>query len=214
MKYIAYYRVSSQRQGASGLGLEAQRSIVQSFSADIVAEFTEVESGRKSARHHLQKALNECRQRGAVLLVAKLDRLARNCLFLNQLMESGVEFVACDMPQADRTTIQILAAVAEGESERGRVRCREAWKARKARGWQFSGTMPTNGPVMNKQRAVAHRSTVAPIARSLRAKGLSLLQIAHNLNGQGLRTRQNKPFTPTAVWRILDGATGGAAGHF
>jgi DNA invertase Pin-like site-specific DNA recombinase len=120
MKLVAYYRVSTKKQGRSGLGLDSQRAIVQAFGAnhEIVAEFTEVESGRKSSRPQLQAALLECRHRGATLVVAKLDRLARNLHFLSTLMESGVEFIACDMPFANRMTIQNLAAVAEDEAQR------------------------------------------------------------------------------------------------
>jgi DNA invertase Pin-like site-specific DNA recombinase len=216
MKLIALYRVSTRRQGKSGLGLDAQRSIVQGFGTnhEIVAEFTEVESGRKANRPQLQAALLACRQRGATLVVAKLDRLARNVHFLSTLMESGVEFIACDMPSANRMTIQILAAVAEDEAQRIRSRTKDAWQQRKSRGWQFNGEMPANGWQSNQSAAAKFRKSLAISARQLRDKGLSLIQIAHNLNGQGLRTRQNKPFTPTAVWRILNGATGGAAGRF
>jgi DNA invertase Pin-like site-specific DNA recombinase len=158
--------------------------------------------------------LLECRKRGATLVVAKLDRLARNVHFLSTLMESGVEFVACDMPSANRMTIQILAAVAEDEAQRIRSRTKDAWQQRKARGWRFTGDMLGNGSQSNQSAAAKFRESLADSARQLRNKGLSLIQIARNLNGQGLCTRQNKPFTPTAVWRILNGATGGATGRF
>jgi len=118
--FIAYYRVSTDRQGASGLGLDAQRQAVAGFigTGQLVAEFTEIESGRRHTnRPQLLAALTECRKRRAVLLIARLDRLARNVAFIANLMESGVDFVAVDMPSASRLTIHILAAVAEHERE-------------------------------------------------------------------------------------------------
>jgi len=118
--FIAYYRVSTDRQGASGLGLDAQRQAVAGFigTGQLVAEFTEIESGRRHTnRPQLLAALAECRKRRAALLIARLDRLARNVAFIAALMENGTDFIACDMPQASRLTIHILAAVAEHERE-------------------------------------------------------------------------------------------------
>ncbi len=120
MRAVAYYRVSTQRQGASGLGLDAQREAVRVYLAGNgwppVTEFTEVESGRKNDRPELAKAVAACKLYGAVLVVAKLDRLARNVAFVSALMESGVDFVAVDFPMANRLTVHILAAVAEHEA--------------------------------------------------------------------------------------------------
>jgi len=127
--YIAYYRVSTDRQGRSGLGLEAQRRVVAEYLAvsglKPVSEFIEVESGRRTDRPELAKALAACRRHGSRLVIAKLDRLARNVAFVSGLMEAGVDFVACDMPHANRLTIHILAAVAEHEREMisTRTRC-------------------------------------------------------------------------------------------
>ena len=115
--YIAYYRVSTDKQGKSGLGLDAQRQAVTTFvdrRGEILAEFTEVESTR-NLRPQLQAALELCRKKKATLLIARLDRLARNVAFISNLMESRVDFVAVDMPEANRLTIHILAAVAEYE---------------------------------------------------------------------------------------------------
>jgi DNA invertase Pin-like site-specific DNA recombinase len=117
---IAYYRVSTVRQGQSGLGLDAQRTAVAAFVAgrgELVAEFVEVESGRRGNRPQLAAALDLCHRRRAVLVIAKLDRLARSVAFISNLMESGVAFIACDMPLANRLTLHILAAVAEHETE-------------------------------------------------------------------------------------------------
>src|SRR4051794_33128778 len=136
-KYIAYYRVSTDRQGCSGLGLDAQRAAVASYLAGrepLLAEYTEIESGKKNDRPQLAVALGECHRRRARLVIAKLDRLARNVHFISGLMESGVDFVAVDMPEANRLTLHILAAVAEHEREMISRRTKEALAAAKARG--------------------------------------------------------------------------------
>ena len=138
--YVAYYRVSTQKQGQSGLGLEAQQAAVYAFvgsSTGLLAEFTEVESGRNNRRPQLLAAVDLAREHGAVLLVAKLDRLARNVAFLATLMESRVRFKAVDVPQADEFTIHILAAVAQREAEAISQRTCAALAAKKARGFQY-----------------------------------------------------------------------------
>src|SRR4051795_3734033 len=140
-KWVAYYRVSTQKQGASGLGLEAQREAVAGHldggNWQLAAEFTEIESGRKNDRPELAKALATCRRIGATLIIAKLDRLARNVAFVSNLMESGVEFVAVAFPTANRLTIHILAAVAEHEAAMTSTRTKAALAAAKARGTRF-----------------------------------------------------------------------------
>jgi DNA invertase Pin-like site-specific DNA recombinase len=137
-RFVSYYRVSTDKQGASGLGLEAQRAAVSRHVAGaggaVVAEFTEIESGKKNDRPQIAAALAACRLRRATLIIAKLDRLARNVYFVSGLMESGVEFVACDNPHATRLTIHILAAVAEHEREMISQRTKAALAAAKARG--------------------------------------------------------------------------------
>src|SRR5580700_11372561 len=143
--YVAYYRVSTDRQGASGLGLDAQRQAVARFigAGQLVAEFTEIESGRRHTnRPRLLAALAECRKRRAVLLIARLDRLARNVAFIANLMESGVDFVAVDMPTANRLTIHILAAVAEHEREMISQRTKAALAAAKQRGTRLGNPRP------------------------------------------------------------------------
>ena len=118
-KFIAYYRVSTQRQGASGLGLEAQKASVIHFvngHGELTGDFTEIETGKRSDRPELLKAIAQAKRSGATLVIAKLDRLARNVAFISSLMDSGVDFVACDNPHANRLTIHILAAVAEDEA--------------------------------------------------------------------------------------------------
>src|ERR687883_224153 len=137
-KFVAYYRVSTERQGRSGLGLEAQQEAVRNYlnggSWHLVAEVIEVESGKRSERPKLQEALRFCRMHGATLIIAKLDRLARNVAFVSNLMESGVEFTAGGFPTANRLTIHILAAVAEHEREMISARTKAALAAAKARG--------------------------------------------------------------------------------
>src|ERR687889_1623464 len=136
-KFIAYYRVSTAKQGRSGLGLEAQQEAVRSYlnggAWQLVAEVVEVESGKRNDRPKLAEALRLCRLHGATLIIAKLDRLARNVAFISNLMESGVEFVAVDFPQANRLTVHILAAVAEHERELISQRTRAALAQAKKR---------------------------------------------------------------------------------
>ncbi len=134
--FVAYYRVSTDRQGQSGLGLNAQRAAVAGFvsARELVAEFTEVESGKRNDRPQLAMALNLCRRRRAMLVIAKLDRLARNGAFIANLMESGGEFTAVDMPSANKLTLHILAAVAEHEREMISARTKAALAAAKVRG--------------------------------------------------------------------------------
>ena len=213
--YVAYYRVSTQKQGQSGLGLEAQQAAVYAFvgpSTDLLAEFTEVESGRNNLRPQLLAAVDLAREHGAVLLVAKLDRLARNVAFLATLMESRVRFKAVDVPQADEFTIHILAAVAQREAEAISQRTCAALAAKKARGFQL-GT-PGNLTDYARTRSLAVRQHNAReqvstrqarrVCQLLRAQGASLQQIVDELNGNGYRTRRGRPFYKTAVARLLN----------
>jgi DNA invertase Pin-like site-specific DNA recombinase len=137
-QFVTYYRVSTDRQGRSGLGLEAQREAVARYLASVggnlVAEHTEIETGKRNDRPELAKALAVCRKRRTKLVIAKLDRLSRNVAFIAALMDSNVEFVACDNPHAARLTLHILAAVAEHEREMISIRTKAALAAAKARG--------------------------------------------------------------------------------
>jgi DNA invertase Pin-like site-specific DNA recombinase len=133
VQIVSYLRVSTAKQGVSGLGLEAQRAAVASYTSAgghvLLAEFLEVESGAKAARPQLVAALAACRLHRATLIIAKLDRLARNVAFIANLMDGGVEFIACDMPHANRLTLHLLAAIAEHEremiSQRTRLPCKQ-----------------------------------------------------------------------------------------
>jgi DNA invertase Pin-like site-specific DNA recombinase len=136
MKYVAYYRVSTKKQGASGNGIEAQHAAVRSYvhgDDEIIAEYTDIESGSKADRRQLHKALDHCRQTGATLVIAKLDRLSRSAKFVFELRDSGVDFIACDMPEANTLTIGIIAVIAQNELETIRKRTKDALAARKER---------------------------------------------------------------------------------
>lgn len=213
-RYVAYFRVSTVRQGQSGLGLEAQQAAVRNFvgsEASIVAEYTEIESGRKNSRPQLQAAIERAKQANAVLLVAKLDRLARNVAFLATLMESHVRFKAVDLPAADEFTLHILAAVAQKEATAISTRTRDALAAKKARG-DTLGT-PANltaeavarGLTVRQQNARQHlgNKQAAQLASLLRATGMTLRGIAARLNESGYSTRTGKAFHPMGVQRLL-----------
>ncbi|MEF2277155.1 recombinase family protein [Deinococcus sp. YIM 134068] len=212
---VAYYRVSTAKQGQSGLGLEAQRAAVLAYAKaqglEVVDELTEVETGtRKRARPQLAAALERTRRVGGVLLIAKLDRLARNVAFVASLMESGVRFVAVDMPEADNLTIHVMAAVAEREAALISARTKAALAARKARGLTLG--KPENltaearqaGATATKTAATAAMRCPAAYAHNLRGQGHSLREIAAQLQEHGFRTRQGGDWSAVQVKRILD----------
>ncbi len=199
--FVAYYRVSTDKQGRSGLGLEAQREAVtrhvQSVAGLIVAEFQEVESGKRADRPQLLAAISACRVRRAVLVIAKLDRLTRNVAFMANLMESGIEFVACDNPHATRFTIHILAAVAEHEREMISARTKAALAAAKARGVRLGNPNLCGGnPATSRLACAAHTgraneyaADVQPFIDAARQAGADTLgQLAKALNARGVRT--------------------------
>lgn len=165
IRHIAYYRVSTARQGRSGLGLDAQREAIRSHvvgsSGELLLEFTEIESGRRSDRPELAKALAACRLHRATLIIAKLDRLARSVSFISNLMESGVEFFACDMPVANRLTVHMLAAVAENEARMISDRTRVALAEAKRRGTRLGGFRGRIATDADRERAAAAKTTIA-----------------------------------------------------
>lgn len=206
--FVAYYRVSTDRQGASGLGLEAQRRAVADFAAGrggILAEFTEVESGRKNDRPELREALAACQRSRALLVIAKLDRLARNVAFIAGLMESGVEFVAVDMPQANRLTIHILAAVAEHEREVISERTRVALAAAKARGVKLGNPAPNIPAAVaaRLERMAKAKATVTPLIERLRGQGMSLRAIAADLNERRVPSATGRQWHASSVRNVL-----------
>jgi DNA invertase Pin-like site-specific DNA recombinase len=171
--------VSTDAQGSSGLGIEAQRKAVTDYlnggSWTLAQEFIEVESGKRSDRLELAKALAACKKLKAKLVVAKLDRLSRNVAFISKLMESGVEFVACDMPHANKLTVHILAAVAEHEREMISSRTKAALAAAKARGKKLGGPKQAIaaklGAEANKEAAKKFAANVVPIIHQVKASG-------------------------------------------
>jgi DNA invertase Pin-like site-specific DNA recombinase len=208
--YVAYYRVSTDKQGRSGLGLDAQRQAVATYCpgrGDIAAEFTEIESGRKNDRPQLAAALAACRKHRATLVIARLDRLARNVAFISNLMESRVDFVAVDMPEANRLTIHILAAVAEHEREMISKRTRDALKAAKARGTRLGNPNPLPASIKAVQahqaQAAEYHATVAPLIRELRGQGYSFPAIAAELTRRHISTARGGLWYPTTVKNIL-----------
>lgn len=211
---IAYYRVSTARQGQSGLGLAAQRASVENYAKrnglSLAAEYVEVETGtKKRERVVIREAIREARAQSATLLIAKLDRLARNVAFISALQESAIDFVAVDMPHANKLTVHIMAAIAEHEAELISKRTKAALAAAKARGTQLGS--PDNltrdaalrGAQANHTRAVEAYRTKSGYCRLLREKGLTYQQIADTLNMEGHLTRRGKQFTPMTVYRML-----------
>jgi len=216
--FIAYYRVSTERQGRSGLGLEAQQTAVRSYlnggDWNLVAEVVEVESGKRSDRPKLAEALRLCRLHKATLIIAKLDRLARNVAFVSALMESGVEFVAADFPQANRLTIHILAAVAEHEAKAISDRTKAALAAAKARGTKLGGYRGVSPSDASRDAAKAQRNAVAnsraadiaPVIAELKAGGVTTLDgIARALTERNIPTaRGGVKWSATQVSRVLE----------
>jgi len=216
-RFVAYYRVSTDKQGRSGLGLEAQKAAVKAFldgkGWPPIAEFVEIESGRKSDRPELAKALDRCRLCKATLVIAKLDRLARNAAFLLSLRDAGIEFVACDMPDANRLTVGIMAMVAEAEVERISTTTRQALAAAKARGTKlggFKGYKPTDADRAKATaalsgKAASHAARVAPVVAEIKAAGhRSLRAIATELNARGIPSPRGGEWSSVAVMRLLD----------
>ena len=197
-QFVTYYRVSTQRQGASGLGLDAQRQTVTQYLSGAhrttVGEFLEIETGKGAAplskRPQLRLALEMCKKSGATLLIAKLDRLARNVHFVSGLMESKVSFVACDLPEANQLTIHIMAAFAEHEARRISERTREALAAAKARGVVLGATGPANLKTCNdlrQQKAMEFRERVRPVLDGMKAQGLTRRAMVNCMNDLGIK---------------------------
>jgi DNA invertase Pin-like site-specific DNA recombinase len=214
MDYILYLRASTQRQGQSGLGLEGQRLIAHRFLQPgdrILSEYIEVESGRKHNRPEMAQAIVETRSAGATLLVAEMSRLARSVYFTSKLMEERVRFKACDIPNADEFTINIMAAVAQKAAKDISESTKRGLAAKKARGFTL-GT-PANftdhsrgvgreAMQRNAQEHVANKQA-RRLAGLLRQQNFTLAAIAAELNAHGYRTRRGGLFYKTSVLRLL-----------
>jgi DNA invertase Pin-like site-specific DNA recombinase len=205
--FIAYYRVSTDRQGRSGLGLEAQRAAVVRYLAGIggilLAEHTEVETGRRNDRPELQKALAACRKHKARLVIAKLDRLSRNVAFIATLMDAGVEFVACDNPHATRLTLHILAAVAEHEREMISARTKAALQAAKARGVRLGRNAERLAPA-NHAAALDRADQIKGLLAELNRSGMTTREIAAELTARGITTPRGGRWHPQTVRRVME----------
>jgi len=220
MKAVAYYRVSTAKQGTSGLGLEAQRTAVEDLCKSrgweiIAPPFVEIESGKRADRPELQKALHRAKVTGAILVVAKLDRLSRNVAFLATLQDSGVKFIAADMPEANELTVHIMAAVAQAERKAISKRTKEALAAAKARGRKLGNP---NGAAALRRAGHGNSASIAsitaaassraealrPVVDELRTNGItSLGKLASALNEGGFVTARGGTWHPTSVRNLL-----------
>jgi DNA invertase Pin-like site-specific DNA recombinase len=210
--FVAYYRVSTAKQGINGLGMDAQMHAVKAFlkasKGKLIGEFAEVESGKRNTREELHKAIALCRTAKAKLLIAKLDRLARNAAFLFNLRDSGVDFVACDMPHADKFTVGVLALVAERERDLISERTKAGLAAAKRRGVKLGCRDPKKTiPKMiaaNRKRAREFALRIEPVINQIAGAGVTSLRgIAECLNRRGFVTRSGKAFRRQTVANVL-----------
>lgn len=216
-KFVAYYRVSTDRQGQSGLGLQAQQDAVKHYLNGgnwmVVGEFTEIESGTRKQlqnRPMLKSALELCRKQKATLVVAKLDRLARDVQFISELLNSNVRFVCADMPEADRTFLQMMAVFAEYEGRRIGERTKSALSALKAQGIKLGSPHPEIGAAVGLKSIIAkadsYADRVGPVVREIVRKtgANSLRDIAEALEARGILTpRGNTQWHPSQVANLL-----------
>ncbi|WP_195450320.1 recombinase family protein [Bacteroides nordii] len=214
--YVAYLRQSTIKQEKSGLGIEAQRDIISSFVKEgvILAEYVETESGRKSDRPKLQEALAMCRKTNSILIVAKLDRLSRNVAFTSKLLESDVEIIFCDFPQANRLILHIISSIAEYEANLISQRTRQSLKAKKERGVKLG----KSENLMNKHNEAVARSNqtnrikaknnannmrAVALLRSMIKEGLTISQMTKQLNEQGFVSSKGCKFQIVQVQRLI-----------
>jgi DNA invertase Pin-like site-specific DNA recombinase len=219
-KFVSYLRVSTARQGRSGLGIEAQRQAVTDFlnggNWQLVKEFVEVESGKRADRPQLEKAFQLCRLTGAKLVIAKLDRLSRDAHFLLGLEKAGVDFVAADMPQANRLTIGIMAVMAEDVRRQISERTKAALAAAKRRGVKLGGDRGARltakaraaGRAAVQKRVQTRASEIMSIVKELQASGSeSLRAIAAGLDERGIPAARGGKWSAVQVSRLLEAAS-------
>lgn len=215
-QFVAYFRVSTQEQGKSGLGLDAQRAAVsdylRSVSGVLGAEYTDIESGKRDDRPELRRAIAHAKKLKATLVIAKLDRLSRKVSFVSSLTDAGVKFVAVDNPSANELTIHILAAVAQAERKAIAERTRAALAAAKARGQTLGNPRlaEARASALNalRERARSFAGNIAPTIRHIQASGCrSLRSIAEALNNRGVPTSRGNKWTAVAVARVLSRIT-------
>ncbi|MDO1451312.1 recombinase family protein [Rhodocytophaga aerolata] len=215
--FVAYYRVSTHKQGQSGLGLEAQKAAVGQFAGPkgiLVREYTEVESGKNNNRHQLQAAIAFAKQSRHTLIIAKLDRLSRNAGFIFELRDSGVDFVCADMPDANTLTVGIFAVLAQHERELISSRTKAALQAKRGQGHKLGSPQNLTIHARNKGLLVrqinasentANRQAMK-IILSDRREGKTFQQITDELNELGYRTRRGYPYNRGTVKRLFDRA--------
>jgi len=207
-KYVAYYRVSTKAQGQSGLGLDAQKNLVAPYADEIMHSFTEVESGKIDHRPQLEAALDMCRETGASILIAKIDRLSRDAAFLLTLRKAGVDIVAADMPNAGTLEFGVRAVVAQHEREEISNRTKQALAAAKARGVKLGSPNPRAGGLaagaVKRAKTQAVATKAMPVITALRDAGASLRAIASRLNEAGIPTATGKSWYATTVKNIME----------
>jgi DNA invertase Pin-like site-specific DNA recombinase len=208
VKYIAYYRVSTKAQGQSGLGLEAQQALVAPYADDILHAFTEVESGKNDDRPQLAAALELCRELGASILIAKIDRLSRDAAFLLTLRKAGVDIIAADMPNAGTLEFGVRAVVAQHEREQISQRTKAALAAAKQRGTKLGSPNPRAGGLaagaVRRAKTKAIAGKALPVITALRDAGASLRAIADELNKLGIQTATGKSWYAQSVKNIME----------
>ena len=193
---IAYYRVSTDKQGKSGLGLDAQKNSVDIFCKsreyNVTTHYEEIESGKKNDRPMLVAALKQCKKEKATLIIAKLDRLSRNVSFISNLMESGVKFVAADYPEADDLMLHMVSAFSQHERKAIGIRTKEALQAAKRRGVRLGSYGTDVLSKVNKEEAIIFANIMKPVINCLKVEGFTTIRaITQELNKRSIPTYRN-----------------------
>jgi DNA invertase Pin-like site-specific DNA recombinase len=211
-KFVAYYRVSTDKQGKSGLGLDAQRQAVENYlnggNWKLISEFTEVESGKNSDRPQLRAAQAACKKHKAKLVIAKLDRLSRNVAFIANLLEAGTDFVAADNPHANKPMVQMMAVFAEMERDAISKRTKEALAAARARGVRLGNPRLAQARAevnaARQEAADSFAAGVLPIIKQIQKSGVSSLRgVAKALSARGVKTARGGEWTAVQVSDVL-----------